>query len=159
MGLGIDRSARLRALVVDGDVENATALSCVLQIAGCKAAVAFGASMATTVAKLLQPTLVLLVEGVLNGSERELVQALRALGGPLSNALFVCLAGKDGDQQAQRWLAAGCDHVVCKPLPSHLLADLLAQAQAEVEVQSYRARDGDSQTSRLSGAHGRPAPA
>jgi CheY-like chemotaxis protein len=116
---------------------------------------AFGACMATRVAELFQPTLVLLDLEVLNASGHQLVQALRALGGPLSHALFVCLASKENGQQAQRWLAAGCDHVVCKPLQSHLLADLLAQAQAQREVQCFRVKKGGGQTPRTSGADSR----
>lgn len=131
MDLGIDSSTRLRALVVDGDMDTAATLSCLLQIVGCEAAVAFGACMATRVAELFQPTLVLLDQGVLGESGSELVQALRALGDPLSHALFVCLAGEEDGQQAQRWLCAGCDHVVGKPLQSHPLAHLLARAQAQ----------------------------
>jgi PleD family two-component response regulator len=58
VGFSIDYGARLRVLVVDSDVDSATTLSYLLQVVGCRTAVAFGASMAARVAELFQPSLV-----------------------------------------------------------------------------------------------------
>jgi DNA-binding response OmpR family regulator len=138
MGFSIDYGARLRVLIVDSDVDSATTLSYLLQIVGCRTAVAFGASMAARVAMLFQPALVLLDEEILNESGGDVLQALRTLDGPVSNCLLVCLVAEQDCRDVQRWLAAGCDGVVCKPLEPQVLSELLTQAQAVAEVQRCR---------------------
>ena len=45
-------AAELRVLIVDDDVDAATSFSYVLQILGCKTAVAFGSTMGLRVAQL-----------------------------------------------------------------------------------------------------------
>src|SRR4051812_4136963 len=50
----------LRALVVDDNVDAATSLSYLLQLLGCKTAVAFGGGMGLRVAQLFQPAIVFL---------------------------------------------------------------------------------------------------
>lgn len=97
--------------------------------------------MAARVAKLFQPTLVLLDLEALGEADCHVLQALRSLDARVSDALFVCLAAEENHADVTRWLAAGCNRVLRKPLEPQALADVLAEARAVLEVEKSRVKD------------------
>lgn len=119
----------LRVLIVDDDIDTATSFSYVLQILGCKTAVAFGGSMGLRVAQLFQPGLVFLDLGMPGGDGCETLLAARSIEGPVASAMYVCLTGRDDPAEERRCLEAGFDRFVSKPMDASLLPDLLAEAR------------------------------
>ncbi len=122
----------IRVLIVDDDIDSATSFAYVMQILGCKTAVAFGGAMGLRVAELFQPTLVFLDLGMPGPDGCETMLAVRALGGPVANAMFVCLTGRSDPADERRCLDAGFNHFMSKPMETAMLADLLAQARARL---------------------------
>lgn len=120
----------LRVLIVDDDIDTATSFSYVLQILGCKTAVAFGGSMGLRVAQLFQPNLVFLDLGMPGADGCETLTAARAMEGPVSGAMFVCLTGRSDPAEERRCLEAGFDRFFVKPMDASLMPELLAEARA-----------------------------
>jgi CheY-like chemotaxis protein len=118
----------LRALVVDDNVDAATSLSYLLQLLGCKTAVAFGGTMALRVAQLFQPSLVFLDLDMPGQDGCETLVEIRNLGGAVSSALFVCLTGRSEPADEKRCLDAGFDHFVAKPMEPDVLREVLEEA-------------------------------
>lgn len=118
----------LRVLIVDDDVDAATSLSYVLQIVGCKTAVAFGGTMGLRVAQLFQPNLCFVDLGMPGSDGLETLRALREIDGPVARAMFVCLTGRNDPEDRQRCIEAGFDHFVTKPMDAKTLPELLALA-------------------------------
>lgn len=74
----------LRVLVIDGNMDAANALSYLLQVAGCRTAVAFGGSMGLRVAQLFKPSLVFLYLQMPGGDGCEVLgKVCKTSGGPL----------------------------------------------------------------------------
>jgi CheY-like chemotaxis protein len=126
--------ADLRVLIVDDDIDTATSFSYVLQILGCKTAVAFGGAMGLRVAQLFQPNLVFLDLGMPGADGRETLIAARAMEGPVSSAMFVCLTGRSDPDEERRCLEAGFDRFVSKPMDASLLPEVLAEARARASA-------------------------
>lgn len=124
----------LRVLIVDDDIDSATSFSYVLQMLGCKTAVGFGGAMGVRVAQLFHPALVILDLAMPGPDGCETMLAMRALGGQVAEAVFVCLTGRSDPDNEQRCLDAGFDHFVLKPMETTMLADLLTQARARVSA-------------------------
>lgn len=120
----------LRVLVVDDNVDAATSLSYLLQLLGCKTAVAFGGEMALTVAKLLRPSLVFLDLDMPGRDGCEVLKLMRDLDDRLREALYVCLTGRSDPSDKERCTAAGFDIFVSKPLEPVMLGELLDQARS-----------------------------
>jgi CheY-like chemotaxis protein len=122
----------LRVLIVDDQIDTATSFSYVLQILGCKTAVAFGAAMGLRVAQLFQPNLIFIDLGTPAADGCETLAAMRALEGPVATAMFVCLTSRNDLADEQRCIEAGFHRFVSKPMDAALLPELLAQARAGI---------------------------
>ena len=119
----------LRVLIVDDDVDAATSFSYLLQILGCKAAVAFGATMGVRVAQLFQPNLCFVDLGMPGSDGVDTLRAIRAVDGPAAGAVFVCLTGRANADDERRCIDAGFDLFVTKPMDSKTLPEILALAR------------------------------
>lgn len=130
MNNDIDDLAELRVLIVDDNVDAATSLSYLLQMIGCKTAVAFGGEMGVRVAELFQPALLFLDLNMPGHDGCEVLARIKSLEGRTAQAMSVCLTATGQDEDAQRCLAAGFDQFVQKPLESQALTDMLLLARA-----------------------------
>ena len=128
----------LRVLVVDDNVEAATTLCYLLQIAGCRTAIGFGGLMGLRVAQLFQPSLMLIDFDMPGMDGCELLGQIKAQSGPAS-AVAVCLTGLTDPTLEARCRGAGFDHFMAKPIDGGALADLIAETHARVAA---RAVDG-----------------
>jgi len=126
----IDDLTDLRVLIVDDNVDAATSLSYLLQMIGCKTAVAFGGEMGVRVAELFQPSLVFLDLNMPGQDGCEVLARLKALHGQVAQAMHVCLTATSQGDDEQRCLASGFDQFVQKPLEPQALTDLLLLARA-----------------------------
>lgn len=151
-------STELRVLIVDDDIDTATSFSYLLQILGCKTAVAFGGAMGLRVAQLFQPNLVFLDLGMPGGDGCETMVAARALDGPVSVAMFVCLTGRSDPAERRRCIDAGFDRFVSKPMDAALLPELLAQARSRMRVSTAPASPPERQAPDPPDPPGRPPP-
>jgi len=130
MSVSSEPPTELRVLVVDDNVEAATTLCYLLQIAGCRTAIGFGGLMGLRVAQLFQPTMLLLDFDMPGMDGCELLGKLKALPGPITNALAVCVTGMSDVATQERCQAAGFDHFLTKPIDGEALAIVLAEARA-----------------------------
>ena len=121
--------SELRALVVDDNIDAATSFSHLLQLLGCRTAVAFGGAMGQRVAQLFKPAIVFLDLDMPGRDGCEVLGDLRQPVDAHGNPLFICLTGRTEEPDRARCLAAGFDHFVNKPMPPDLLAGLLAEAR------------------------------
>ena len=126
----IENLSELRVLIVDDSVDAATSLSYLLQMIGCKTAVAFGGEMGLRVADLFQPSLVFLDLNMPGHDGCEVLARARKLQGRIIHAIFVCLTATGSVEDEERCLAAGFDHFIRKPLEPAVLSDLLLKARA-----------------------------
>lgn len=126
----IENLSELRVLIVDDSVDAATSLSYLLQMIGCKTAVAFGGEMGIRVAELFQPALVFLDLNMPGHDGCEVLARARKLQGRITHALFVCLTATGSLEDEERCLVAGFDHFIRKPLEPAVLSDLLLKARA-----------------------------
>jgi CheY-like chemotaxis protein len=94
MAFQTNPSAMLNVLVVDEDEAAATVLADLIQVAGCRTAVAFGPAMAVRVARLCLPMLLLLDLKALGSGAQDVVRALRGIRGLAPQALFVGMDDK-----------------------------------------------------------------
>jgi CheY-like chemotaxis protein len=131
-----DPPPELRVLVVDDNIEAATTLCYLLQIAGCRTAIGFGGLMGLRVAQLFQPTLMLIDFDMPGMDGCELLVRLKELPGPMEHAVAVCLTGMDGPELEARCRAAGFDHFLSKPIDGEALAGLIAESRARVAVRA-----------------------
>lgn len=122
--------ADLRVLIVDDNVDAATSLSYLLQMIGCKTAVAFGGEMGVRVADLFQPALLLIDLNMPGIDGCELLARIRALDGRPALAMAVCLTGTAQAGDEERCRGAGFDHFASKPLEPQALSELLLLARA-----------------------------
>jgi len=134
MSVSSEPPTELRVLVVDDNIEAATTLCYLLQIAGCRTAIGFGGVMGLRVAQLFQPTLLLLDFDMPGMDGSELLGKLKALPGPIANAVSVCVTGMSDTATEERCRAAGFDHFLTKPIDGEALAVLLAEARARVSA-------------------------
>jgi CheY-like chemotaxis protein len=119
----------LRVLVVDDNIEAATTLCYLLQIAGCRTAIGFGGGMGLRVAQLFQPSLLLLDFDMPGMDGCELLGKLKALPGPIADAVSVCVTGLNDAATQERCRLAGFEHFITKPIDGEALAVLLAEAR------------------------------
>jgi CheY-like chemotaxis protein len=124
-----DPPAELRVLVVDDNIEAATTLCYLLQIAGCRTAIGYGGGMGLRVAQLFQPSLLLLDFDMPGMDGCELLGRLKSLPGPIGNAVSVCVTGMDDAATQERCRVAGFDHFLTKPIDGEALGLLLAEAR------------------------------
>jgi CheY-like chemotaxis protein len=126
-----DSPVELRALVVDDNVDAATSLSYILQLLGCKTAVAFGGAMGLRVAQLFQPAVVFLDIGMPGQDGFEVLAEARRVGA-MAGAYLVCLTGRSDPSDERACLDAGFDRFVKKPMEADVLHDVLVEARKRV---------------------------
>ena len=123
-----DEAAKLRVLVVDDQVDNANMMSCLLDLNGCRTAVAFEGRAAVDVALEFRPQLVFLDYDMPGANGLQVLRLLRAaMATPF---LAVCVTGNNEDDIEQRCLAGGFDHFIAKPTPLELLKEFLLEAKS-----------------------------
>lgn len=119
----------LSVLVVADNVDAATSRSYLLQLLGCKTAVAFGATMGLRVAQLFQPALVLLDLDMPGQDGCEVLAEAKKENSNLCNAWSVCLTGRDHPEDEERCIRAGFDLFVRKPLEPAAMQAILIDAR------------------------------
>lgn len=122
--------ADLRVLIVDDNVDAATSLSYLLQMIGCKTAVAFGGEMGLRVTELFQPALLLIDLNMPGLDGCEMLARIKAIPGRPALAMAVCLSGTSQAGDEERCRHAGFDLFAVKPLEPQALSELLASARA-----------------------------
>jgi CheY-like chemotaxis protein len=117
--------AMTRVLVVDGIVAAATSLSHLLQMHNCQTAVGFGGDMGIRISLLFHPDLILLdldspgQDGCVVLARARFVDAW----GPCTMVIGLSIAISPRDER--RYLAAGFDRVVRKPIEPTTLSEIL----------------------------------
>ena len=122
-------SSELRVLIVDDQVDCASTLGCLLETMGCRTATAFGGEMGVRMALLFKPDLVFLDLEMPGANGCEVLAAVRSLGPPASEAMFVCLTGTGTAGAEEDCAAAGFDEFVRKPISYATLAEIVARAR------------------------------
>jgi len=135
-------SSELRVLIVDDHVDCASSLGCLLETMGCRTATAFGGEMGLRMAVLFKPDLVFLDLEMPGANGCEVLAAVRGLGGPAADAMFVCLTGTGTAHAEEECAAAGFDEFVRKPISYLTLAEIVARARDR-----HRGRPGRSRGS------------
>lgn len=129
---GSEESPELRVLIVDDDIDAATSLSYLLQLVGCKTAVAFDGVDAVQVSQLFQPALVFLDFDMPGDDGCAVLAKLRALPGQVSRAFFVCLTGQSDPGRRQACIDIGFDRFESKPLEPLNMKTILDEARARI---------------------------
>jgi CheY-like chemotaxis protein len=122
-------SSELRVLIVDDHVDCASSLGCILETMGCRTATAFGGAMGVRIALLFKPDLVFLDLEMPGANGCEVLADIRSPGGPVSDALFVCLTGTQTARAEEECAAAGFDEFVRKPISYLALARIVTRAR------------------------------
>lgn len=136
--------SELRVLVVDDNVDAATSLSYLLQLLGCKTAVAFGGVMGLRVAELFQPSLVFLDLDMPGQDGCAVLAEAKKLGGPVANALFVCLTGRSQEGDERRCISAGFDRFIPKPIEPLAMQAVLTEARRRMSAAPRRDRSSEN---------------
>lgn len=103
-----------RVVLVDDDVDTCETLSELLKFDGYSVRVATTAQDAIQAVNEYQPVCALLDLGLPDFDGCELSKRLRAAHG--SDIVLIAVTGRSGDDEHNQALAAGVDHVLCKPL-------------------------------------------
>lgn len=105
----------LRVLVVDPDLDAATATADALVRRNCQPTLALGLDQAVRVAALIQPHLVLIRVGRDDGGAIDAMGRIRSINGRLTPR-FGCLCLEPAADSAHKHLQAGFDHVLAAPV-------------------------------------------
>ncbi|MFK3737048.1 hybrid sensor histidine kinase/response regulator [Massilia sp. TN1-12] len=116
--------APLRLLLVDDNVDAVHTLQLFLRSAGHQVEVAYCASDALELAKVLVPDVCLLDIGLPDFDGNELARRLRQLP-QAAGATLVAMTGYGRQQDRDASMAAGFDHYLVKPVNTGQLADIL----------------------------------
>jgi CheY-like chemotaxis protein len=132
MGEEPQPSHELRILVVDDSLDAAHALAGVLELLGCRTAVAFGGTMALRIAQLFRPDVVILDLdlGAADGDGCDVLRTMRSDVEGADAIHFVCLTGCRDDGVEARCLAAGFDRFYAKPIEPAALAGVVDRQRA-----------------------------
>jgi DNA-binding response OmpR family regulator len=103
-----------RVVLVDDDVDTCETLSELLKFDGYSVRVATTAQDAIQAVNEYQPVCALLDLGLPDFDGCELSKRLRAAHG--SDLVLIAVTGRSGEDEHNQALAAGVDHVLCKPL-------------------------------------------
>ncbi len=133
---GSEKSPELRVLVVDDDIDAAASLSYLLELVGCKTAVAFGGVGAIQVSELFQPALVFLDFDMPGDDGCAVLLKLRELSGRVSRAFFVCLTGESAPERRQACIDIGFDRFESKPLDPLEMKTILDEVRARIATAS-----------------------
>jgi len=119
------KSAGVRVLVVDDNVDSAESMALLLSLDGHDVRTAFDGPDALKVAAAFQPEAVLLDIGLPGMDGYEVAKQMRALPG-LQKALMIAVTGYGQADDRARSKAAGFDHHLVKPVDPEILSALLA---------------------------------
>jgi CheY-like chemotaxis protein len=119
-------SPELRVLVVDDNVDGATTLAYLLQLLGCKTAVAFDGANAVRVAQVFQPHLLIIDLVMRGGNGCQALASIRQAGAFAPGAYFVCLTALDDPRTRAMCADAGCDRLCAKPIDAPEMSEILA---------------------------------
>jgi CheY-like chemotaxis protein len=119
----------VRVLVVDDHVDDATSLALLLQLLGCKTAVAFGGDMCLRLIELVRPAIVFLDLNMPGVNGCEVLATARQMEGIDPRTIFVCVTGDSDPDVERRCLAAGFDRLYRKPIDMEALAEVLRRAR------------------------------
>src|SRR5438270_13152536 len=103
----------LRVLVVDDSADAATSFAYLLQLLGCKTAVAFDGATAVQLSALFQPHLSFIDLDMPGGDGCTTVALIRALE-QKREQMIVCLSGRSEPEDARRSMEAGFDAILSK---------------------------------------------
>ena len=127
-----DGVAPLRMLLVDDNVDAVHTLQLFLRSAGHHVEVAYSATDALELAKVMAPDVCLLDIGLPDFDGNELARRLRQLPQAAGSTL-IAMTGYGRQQDRDASMAAGFDHYLVKPVNTAQLGDILAAA-AETRV-------------------------
>lgn len=115
----------LTAVVIDGDAESSGRVFVSLGKAGANVRIARRVLQGSTLVDEVKPGLVLLATHLTDGDSAEIVARLKSGAGP--HPLVVGLSPGPSRAIRRRFLAAGCDALLSKPIDVHLFAQQLAR--------------------------------
>ncbi len=118
----------LRVLVVDDMEDQATTLSAMLELEGCKTCVAFDGYKAMSIAKVFKPQLAIVDLQMPGMNGVALAQRLRELHPAL---VLACLSGNHELNVRELCLLGGFDHVLLKPIQPTVLVAVLRIARSK----------------------------
>lgn len=146
----------LRVLVADDNVDAATSLCFLLQMLGCRTAVAYDGETAVRVSALFRPNVsfIDLDMPALDGCAT--LACIRAAL-PEHRQVFVCLTGRSETSDRARCLEAGFHAFVSKPIEPEALAALLATGR-EFAAQAAQRTPVDEPAPDEEDEPGRPSP-
>jgi|GEM_PF-905382 len=124
-GGSASKSAGVRVLVVDDNVDSAESMALLLSLDGHDVRTAFDGPSALAVAAEFQPEAVLLDIGLPGMDGYEVAKQMRGLPG-LQKALMIAVTGYGQADDRARSKAAGFDHHLVKPVDPEILSALLA---------------------------------
>jgi signal transduction histidine kinase/ActR/RegA family two-component response regulator len=127
------RTAPLRVLVVDDNVDAAVTLSMVLEAAGHRTQVEHDAHAALERARRTAPQVCLLDIGLPEMDGKELARRLRA-DPATAGAVLVAITGYGQESDRQQIMAAGFDHHLVKPVDMLQLEAILAAAAQAAQL-------------------------
>jgi signal transduction histidine kinase/CheY-like chemotaxis protein len=130
--LAEDGGGPLRILLVDDNVDAVHTLQLFLRSAGHQVEVAYSATDALELAKVVVPEVCLLDIGLPDFDGNELARRLRQLPQATGSTL-IAMTGYGRQQDRDASMAAGFDHYLVKPVNTTQLSDILAAA-AEANV-------------------------
>lgn len=119
------RLAGLGAVIIDADTESSGRVFVSLGKAGAQVRIARRVPQGLTLVDEVKPGLVLLGTHLPDGDSAEIVAHLKRGDGP--KPLVVALSPTASRAIRRRFLAAGCDAFLAKPIDVHLFAQQLAR--------------------------------
>lgn len=124
-----DMTPQLRVLVIDDGVDNAEALSALLEAMGCSTAIAFSGEQGIAAASGFAPHLAIIDLEMPGMGGCEVARQLRA-GNPKGSTRYVCLTGRGQPGDQRMCMDAGFDDFFTKPMALAALTSLVAESTA-----------------------------
>jgi CheY-like chemotaxis protein len=124
-----DVNQQLRVLVIDDSVDNAELLCSLLDVMGCRTAVAFSGAQGLVTALRFNPHLAFIDLEMPQMGGCEVARRWRA-DDPQHAVRLICLTGRGQADDRRNCLGAGFDDFFTKPLAAESLAGILATSSA-----------------------------